>query len=188
MGGPGSGGRYWHWWRSAKKTTVEQCLSLDANRWSREGVLRAGVFQSGTCRWTYPDGGSFAVNYAVDTTPGGQGPCVRLWYSWLWGQAGQPESASYTVELSTTRPRLGGLRWWFLCPLITRGQPCGRRVAKLHLPPRGRHFGCRGCHGLTYASCQESRKSDPLARLLATNMGEDYDLVRRAMRRLGKRR
>jgi hypothetical protein len=33
----------------------------------------------------------------------------------------------------TTRPHLGGLRWWFVCPLIVGGCACGRRCAKLYL-------------------------------------------------------
>ena len=35
---------------------------------------------------------------------------------------------------------------------------CNRRVAKLYLPPGGRYFGCRLCHGLTYKSAQEHDK------------------------------
>lgn len=46
MGGSGSG----MWIRFDKKTTVEECLSLDANRWMREGGLREGVRRSGS--WT----------------------------------------------------------------------------------------------------------------------------------------
>jgi hypothetical protein len=61
----------------------------------------------------------------------------------------------YKVSLAVTRPRFGGLRWWFLCPLIVNGRACGRRVGKLYLPPGGRHVGCRRCHRLTYTSCQQ---------------------------------
>lgn len=38
MGGPGSGSHYYRALRD-KKTVVEDCLSLDANRWAREGIL-----------------------------------------------------------------------------------------------------------------------------------------------------
>src|SRR5262249_13469992 len=81
----------------------------------------------------------------------------------------------YRVGLTTTRPRFGGLRWWFICPLVVNGYPCGRRVGKLYLPPGGRYSGCRHCCDLTYASCQQHDKrvdrlrKDPeaLRRLLA---------------------
>jgi hypothetical protein len=154
MGGPGSGAHYYHWWRSSKKTVVEDCLSLDATRWMREGILRANALATGTWRWTYANGKGFSVNYAVDTRDPAD-PFVRLSYSWVWPSSPEPQSSDYRVRLTTTRPRFGGLRWWFVCPLIVQGQPCNRRVRKLYLPPAARYFGCRRCHELTYTSCQE---------------------------------
>lgn len=184
MGGFGSGNHY-HWWRASAKTTVESCLSLDANRWKREGLLRASVRLSGTWQWTYTAGGGFSVHYEVDTADLVR-PWVRLRYSWVWTSTRQQDSADYCVGLTTTRPRFGGLRWWFICPLIVGGRACGQRVGKLYLPPRGRYFGCRRCHDLTYRSCQESRKDDGLARLLARNMGEDFEVIKRVLKTLGK--
>jgi hypothetical protein len=70
----------------------------------------------------------------------------------------QPEPYDYRVLLTTTRPRFGGLRWWFVCPLVVRGYACERRVGKLYLPPGSRYFGCRHCHELTYRSAQEHDK------------------------------
>jgi hypothetical protein len=63
-------------------------------------------------------------------------------------------ACDYSVRLVATRCHLGGVRWWFVCPLSTNGVACGRRVRKLYL--RGRYFGCRHCHGLTYLSTQQS--------------------------------
>jgi hypothetical protein len=153
MGGLGSGNHY-HWWRSGKKEVVEDCLDIDANRWMREGYLRAGVQALGSWRWTYRSGGGFTVNYDVDAGEEGCGS-VRLWYSFVWRGTGQQESLNYRVGLTATRPHFGGLRWWFLCPLSVGGRPCKRRVGKLYLPPAARYFGCRRCHELTYTSCQE---------------------------------
>jgi hypothetical protein len=153
MGGSGSGNHY-HWWRSDKKTVVEDCLALDANRWMREGILKAGVRTMGTWNWTYHTGKSFAVTYAVDTLAPAA-PSVRLTYSWVWSASQEPQSADYRVRLTTTRPRFGGQRWWFICPLVVGGRACNRRVGKLYLPPAARYFGCRHCHQLTYTSCQE---------------------------------
>ena len=150
MGGLGSGNRY----RWDKKTVVEDCLSIDANRWTCEGILKVGVHHRGRWSWTYSNGKGFALNYLVD----GQDPdhaSLHLTYSWTWGNTEKPESADYTVRLTTTRPYLGGLRWWFICPLIVNGEACNRRVAKLYLPGSARYFGCRHCHRLTYESVQK---------------------------------
>ena len=47
MGGYGSGRRNGY----DKADTVEDCRSLDANRWMREGILKAGVWHSGLWCW-----------------------------------------------------------------------------------------------------------------------------------------
>jgi hypothetical protein len=153
MGGAGSG-NYYHWWRSGKKTVVEDCLSLDANRWTREGILRAGVLASGSWQWTYSNGQGFIVSYQADATDP-DAARVGLSYSWVWPGSKDVQSESYPVRLTATFPRFGGRRWWFVCPLVVNGRACNRRVGKLYLPPRGRYFGCRHCHRLTYRSAQE---------------------------------
>ena len=61
--------------------------------------------------------------------------------------------------LTTTTPRFGGLRYWFLCPR------CGRRVGKLYHVER---WGCRHCHNLAYQSQRRSGRlsKNPLLRSL----------------------
>jgi len=183
MGGPGSGSTY-HWWRSRKKTTVEACRQLDANRWMREGVLRLGTWRSGAWVW-YKDESptvyTSRIGYEVCTYED-SGPWVRLHYTFTESN----ENIDYRIRLVTTRPRYGGLRWWFICPLVVDGRPCGRRVGKLYLPPNGRYFGCRRCYDLTYTSCQESRKYDAMYRRLAGETGFSFAMVKRAMKRLGR--
>lgn len=180
MGGSGSG--TWYRW-GGKKDTVEACRQLDANRWMREGILKAGVWQSGSWCW-FRDAGrkekTSSITYEVNTIDAA--PWVRLVYTFT--ESGT--EVDYKVRLTTTRPRFGGLRWWFVCPLSVNEVYCGRRVGKLHL--HGRYFGCRHCHELTYASCQESHKYDRLSSLMAGRMGEDFAEVKRAMQRLGKMR
>jgi hypothetical protein len=180
MGGPGSGNSY-NWRRGSKKSVVEACLSLDANRLTREGILKTGVHLSGTWRWKYRSGRECTIGYEV-CTAGPAAPWARLHYS----VSGLPVDFRY--NLTTTRPRFGGLRWWFLCPLGGRGPVCGRRVGKLYLPAGGLYFGCRRCHDLTYTSCQESGKFRGLYRLLAANTGYDIDTVRQALKLPGKRK
>jgi hypothetical protein len=162
MGGSGSG----RWGCHTKALAVDHCLQLDANQWARRGIFERGPSAAGSWRWTYREAGSFVVHYRTDTHAPRR-PFMHLWYSWVWAGTQQPEAVAYCVSLNTTTPHYGGRRWWFLCPLLREGQPCGRRVGKLYLPPRGRYFGCRHCHRLTYTSCQESHQLDGLYRKLA---------------------
>jgi hypothetical protein len=143
MGGPGSG----NWDRSDRKTTVEECHSIDAVRLQREGILRAGHWVRGAWEWFNPTTGKCvaSIDYEVDTRYAAQ-PRLTLTYRCLAANG-----------IDTTQPPLGGLRWWFTCPLMVNGVPCGRRVRKLHR--RARYFGCRICHDLTYRSCQTAHQS-----------------------------
>jgi hypothetical protein len=61
------------------------------------------------------------------------------------------------------------------------------RVGKLYLPLGSRYFGCRHCHELTYASCQESHKYDTMFRYMARETGWDFETVKEVMNRIGKK-
>ncbi|MEO3474856.1 hypothetical protein AAFN86_23545 [Roseomonas sp. CAU 1739] len=54
------------------------------------------------------------------------------------------------VRLVSTPCRLGGGRWWWVCPVT------GRRVLKLYLPNGGRLFLSRAGYGLAYQSQREA--------------------------------
>jgi hypothetical protein len=120
----------------------------------REKLLEEGTFRSGALHWTDAHTGEerASLGYEVNATMTGLPPYVRLHYSLT--RSG--ENLDYKVLLGTTRPRFGGLRWWFICPLIANGRKCGRRVGKLYLPPGGKYYGCRHCYDLTYRSAQAS--------------------------------
>ena len=112
---------------------------------------------------------------------------MRLTYWYVPIDPDKKETIDYRVRLATTKPRFGGVRWWFLCPLLVYGMPCGRRVGKLYMPPGGRYFGCRHCHKLNYASSQDSHMERRHIRKLARDMGVDvgstrHDLWRRLLR------
>jgi hypothetical protein len=159
VGGAFSGRWRWH----GKATAVEWCRSLDVNQWARQGVLKPGVCHTGSWAW-YRDASRTeqlaAIGYEVNTLDPAS-PWVRLFYTFT--ETG--DRVGYRVELETTRPHLGGLRWWFSCPLSVDGRACGRRVAKLYLPPGGRYYGCRHCHRLTYMSRQgHDKRVDALRR------------------------
>lgn len=72
------------------------------------------------------------------------------------------------VQLDTTSPHFGGVRWWARCP------GCRARVAFLYLDlPR---VECHACAGLAYASTRES----PLFRALRRARKLEERLARRA--------
>lgn len=54
---------------------------------------------------------------------------------------------SVAVQLTTTSPKYGGVRWWYVCPACT-----GRKAA---LYVSGESLICRQCAGLHYASQSE---------------------------------
>jgi hypothetical protein len=118
----------------------------------RQGILKAGVWHSGSWVW-YRDATrteqAASIGYEVNTE--GDPAWLRLFYSITKTN----EPLDYHLRLTTTRPRFGGLRWWFMCPLVVNERPCGRRVGKLYLPPGCRYFGCRRCYALTYTSSQQ---------------------------------
>jgi hypothetical protein len=145
MGGMGSG------WQSARKPVVEGCHTIDTadlRRWNMLVPVVTDRLGSFTWRRGEEKEPSSSVSYIL--TVGDGSGTLRLLY-----RVGEPAvSLDYPVRLVTTGCHLGGVRWWLICPLSSNGVACGRRVRKLYL--RGRYFGCRDCHDLTYRSSQES--------------------------------
>jgi len=120
-------------------------LGATSGTWKRKPRLTTQKSTRGRLR-------VFCVGYRVDATDMTR-PVVHLTYTLSDGRSGD-RRFDYPVLLETTRPHLGGLRWWFICPR------CGRRAQKLYHPPGGNRFGCRNCHHLTY----RSRSHGPLDR------------------------
>ena len=87
----------------------------------------------------------------------------------------------YKIRLEATTLNYGGIRWWFICPIVRRDGGPPRRVAKLCLPSGGKYFGSREAYGLTYTSCQESGKYRRLFRDLALETGMSEAAVRAAL-------
>ena len=145
MGGSGSGERW------SKKATVEGCYSVDTAALKRWKLLTPGVTdRAGSFQWRRGDEEKPSSSVTYLLTVGQASGTFRLLYSMRSGS----DSFDYPVRLTTTPCHLGGVRWWFVCPLVVSGRACNRRVRKLYL--RGSYFGCRHCHKLTYRSCQES--------------------------------
>jgi hypothetical protein len=174
MGSSGSG----RWKYHEKKRTTEECWALDVAKLPR-GMLD-GATPLGVLRTVRIDGGrsTLCVRWALEF---GEESLV-LTLSYRPCRRAEGRELTERVQLLTTKPHFGGVRWWFECPFSWKGgEPCGRRVGKLYLPPRERRFGCRQCHDLTYKSSQESHRYDRLCALVA---GEDSGEVFEALRRV----
>jgi len=130
--------------------TVEECRSLSVStfREAVSEVVSCERGRSGSLTW----GDGLRVSFHLEPRTGE--PWLRLNYT-LPGETNEGgRTADFSVRLVTTSPPVGGVRWWFVCPLKVDGKPCRRRVSKLYLPPGADFFGCRTCYGLTYRSVQ----------------------------------
>jgi hypothetical protein len=152
--------------------TVEQCLRFDIGslKEALKGVdvpnNRGDVVSGATIRWSNTYGGIEAVvGYQLGRIKG-EGLLVLI----------DPEltrefsdavrlQADYIIPIDATPTHIGGVRYWFRCPMEHNGKPCGRRVKKLYLPSGEQVFGCRQCYDLTYRSVQtHDKRRNALAR------------------------
>lgn len=175
MGGFGSGQKL------KKKTTVEECLQLDAGRFSKTTWIIPGLYSSGELTWTSSHGRRLlSLHFSLE--PKAKDWAILNIATLLQGNGSEPVIES--IPLVGTIPNFGGVRWWFLCPLVHAGVTCNRRVKKLFLPPRGQYFGCRASFDLTYESAQShdprvgKLMKDPYSVIAAINSEDPMQSLR----------
>jgi hypothetical protein len=144
LGGLGSGNRY----RFDKKTTTDECRSLDIRRFHREGLLKPGHWFSWSWRRAEQEVASVGALVYED----------KLVLSYRSKSGGEWEDVREPVSLEWTPCNFGGERPWFVCP----GVGCGRRVAVLYGP--GKYFLCRHCYDLRYESQRKDKGHRALRR------------------------
>ena len=164
MGGFGSS--RWGWYR--KKTQVEECLRLHIKTIKED--LKPGYL--GFVFWSRGERVTDSISYRMvgEDTP----IAVRLNYTQTNRSSDEKNDLDYAILLTTTPLAWGGVRYWFVCPLVVDNLPCRRRVGCLYLPPNGQYFGCRYCYDLTYRSSQERGQFKGLYESLAATMQCDY--------------
>jgi hypothetical protein len=148
MGGYGSGR-----WGSghARRTTVEDCLSLNVSRLHRNDMLQDNEVRTDYCAWR-DVAGRLVARVRVEACAND----VTLYYTLQDPRSDRrPEEVHCTALITWTPCNFGGERPWFVCP----GWHCGRRVATLHLPRlgSGREWRCRHCYALAYTSQYQGR-------------------------------
>jgi hypothetical protein len=150
MGGVGSG----NWYRFDKKTTTDECYSVDVRYLHRHDLLKPGRWFS--LRWSRADRETGSIRGVVE---GAERPVqMILLYRHRDGLGGEWQDVQEPLPLTWTACNFGGERPWFVCP----GAGCGRRVAVLYGP--GRYFLCRYCYDLVYESQSEHKMHRALRR------------------------
>jgi hypothetical protein len=159
LGGLGSGNRY----RFGKKTTTDECRSLDVRRFNREGLLKSGNLFS----WRWSRAGQEVASIGALVYQD------KLVLSYRSKSGGEWEDVKEPVALEWTPCNFGGERPWFVCP----GVRCGRRVAILYGP--GMYFLCRRCYDLRYESQREDKKTRALRRAqrIRTRLGGSANMM-----------
>ena len=122
MGGERSG----NWYRFKKKTTTDDCHSVDVRYLHREGLLTPGHWFSLCWSRAGRETGSIRCAVIGDEKP----QRVILTYRHRSGPSGEWEDVREPVSLDWTACNYGGERPWFICP----GAGCNSRVAILYGP------------------------------------------------------
>jgi len=162
MGGYGSG-------RSGGWPTVEDSFSLNLPRLFKMGWLKPGVWTSGTLRWSIVGTGEETASIGFEARLGGEDGHVRLHWTSTNQWSGEKRQCENRIELTTRPQPLGGLRWWFVCPLA------GQLAERLHLPSGAYTFACRKAYRLAYRSQRETPRDRALSRAfsLRHKLGDD---------------
>src|SRR3954462_1340084 len=107
MGGSGSGRWGWH----DKKTTVEECLILSADKLARDGVIAAAA-GSGALSWTSSATRARTASLGYSREIDNELVVLRLRYT-VTRREGEAVNVEEPIVLQTTPSAIGGTRWWF---------------------------------------------------------------------------
>jgi len=120
------------WNGHERKTTVEECLKLPINLFTRRGLVERDEPTRGDISWSRPGREDALASISFEVDPTGSEPMV-----WLFFRLGGDSDDSLDwqrIELDSTPCNFGGERWWFLCPSPVRDGCGGRRCGKIHFP------------------------------------------------------
>jgi hypothetical protein len=136
-------GRYYF----SKRSEAEGLKRIDMVRLKQLGYLSG--YSNGLIQWTDGRGEEVgSVNFYINIS--NENPYAHISYTQTHNTTGEKKEFDYEVKVVSTPCHYGGKRWWFICPLVKGGVPCGRRVRVLYKD--GDHFGCRKCYNIAYNS------------------------------------
>jgi len=136
-----------------RKTTVEECLTIDVFSLNRKRMLDGREYK-GTISWEYKFSGRIeSVNIALIPRSEHENSDVTLIIDYYAdGNGMESQHVKMRIPLVSADCFFGGCRYWFQCP------DCRRRVAKLYKPRKKLRFACRHCYDLSYRSRQQYDK------------------------------
>jgi hypothetical protein len=146
MGGGGSG----DWYRFDKKTTTDECHSVDVRYLHHNGLRWFSL------RWSRAERETGSIRCAVEGID--RPERVLFLYRHRSSPGDEWEDVHELVSLEWTACNFGGDRPCFVCP----GAGCGQRVALLY--GKRRYFLCRHCYDLVYDSQRENGMNRALRR------------------------
>jgi hypothetical protein len=139
MGGFGSGRP-----SGSGRNKVEYSRSIDVNKMHKAGCLCPG--SAGSWQWISDGENVASINLRAEYDR------LHLTYRVRIGD-GEWEDVAETIRIANVACQLGGTRPYFICPGVSNGISCKRRVVKLH--GAGRYFLCRHCYRLAHSSQSE---------------------------------
>ena len=157
MGGRGSGNCF----KGSSKATTERHYRIDIRWLKKHGYLQPGIYSFLPWPSNGKQNGFIKFRIKADS--------MILNYRFHIN-VGQWEDLEEHIPFDRTPCNYGGYRKWFLCP------HCRKRVAVLY--GAGKHFLCRHCYNLTYASQREDwgrrtfRKGRKIRKRLGVPPGE----------------
>ena len=128
-------GRYY--WN--RKTTIEECQSMNIHFLKEYGYLKLGEYKFGTMRWLRNGEERGSISISVDA----ENSFLRVFYISTDRQTGEKKEKDYNIFLTKTSCHYGGFRYWFICPV------CNKKMGTLHLKGKS-DFTCRHCLNLSY--------------------------------------
>ena len=126
----------------SNRRTVERCKSITM-KFLNERHGFDGMLHQGGISWSRREEKLGSVGFEVFALDGDG--YVRFQFVHTDNRTGEKTEFDYKVLVESTPCYFGGVRWWFLCPLVMNGRRCNRRVGALYLGD-GKYFGCRHCY------------------------------------------
>ena len=127
-------GRYY----GDKKSTVEDCRSVSISFLRKHDFFCGHRSDRIVWKNSYDE---VTANIGISVSTADNDNYARFYYTITDRNSGEKTDYNYKVGLTTTPCNLGGIRYWFICPLNLNGVFCGQRLGVLYLPPGGKYFG-----------------------------------------------
>lgn len=132
------------------KIIREDCRNISIYKLREWGYLGVGCYHQTSIYWTNGMGEKKSDVGVVVDLRAGDDKKFKISYRIKHDGIDDWKYVEQEFRITTTKCNYGGVRCWFECSLINRGEYCGRRSANIYMAPCYNFFGCRHCFNLTY--------------------------------------